>query len=49
MQYLELFLHLIFTLLILVLPLILIFALIADAAGWYDSNGFYIGPFSKRR
>lgn len=47
MKYLEIFLAVVFLCMVVVLPLILAFALVCEAMGWYDSNGRYSGPFSK--
>lgn len=46
-QWMEVFLQLMFVALVIVLPLILVFALLCELFGWYDSNGRYSGPFSK--
>lgn len=48
-HYLELFLQLIFVLLIFGCTLALVFATVAEFMGWYDFNGRYNGPFSKAR
>lgn len=49
MKYLEIFLQIVFVALVIVLPLILLFALFCELFGWYDAKGRYCGPFSKAR
>lgn len=49
MRYLEIFLQVVFTGLVIVMPVLLMFALACEAFGWYDSKGRYCGPFSKSR
>lgn len=49
MYYLEMFLQIVFAALVFGLPLLLVFAVICEAVGWYDSEGRYCGPFSKSR
>lgn len=46
---LEIFLQIVFTALCIGSVVILVFVVIADAVGWFDSRGHYIGPFSKRK
>lgn len=48
-HYLELFLAVVFTALVLIVPILLAFAVVCEAVGWYDANGRYCGPFSKAR
>jgi len=49
MYYLEMFLQVCFVLMVVCLPLVLLFALVCEAMGWYDAKGRYCGPFSKAR
>ena len=48
MKYLEIFLQLAFVAVALGCCGALVFAVVADLSGWYDSSGRYRGPFSKR-
>lgn len=48
-HYLELFLAVVFTGLVIVTPVLLAFAVLCEAVGWYDDSGRYCGPFSKSR
>lgn len=49
MKYLEFFLQLVFTGLILGSVALLVFAVVAEFMMWYDRDGRYTGPFSKHR
>ena len=49
MKYLEIFLQIVFTCLIVGCVLALVFAVIAEFMCWYDGEGRYNGPFSKSR
>lgn len=47
--YLEMFIGVFFTVAVIVLPALLLFALTCEVMGWYDPKGKYNGPFSKAR
>lgn len=46
-HYTQLFLQVLFVGLIIGTVAVLVFALLCEAFGWYDSTGRYNGPFSK--
>lgn len=49
MKYLELFLQIAFTAVAIGSVVLLIWAVVAELAGWYEPDGKYRGPFSNRK
>jgi hypothetical protein len=48
-QYLELFIQVAFAGIIFFCVGALVFALLAESLGWYDRQGKWVGPKSKRK